>query len=883
MATINGTGASETLAGTADADVINGLGGNDTINALTRPAGPGAIDIVDGGAGNDTLVVNAAAETEAVQLFAGGSPRFSVRSISGNFSVDAFNVERVQFTGGSGNDFINSDTAGGTVNGGGGIDHWQADLGALAANVVFTLGATTAINAAGLTSILNLERITLTTGSGNDNIVGAARSDIINTGSGNDTIDAKARLPGASPLDFVDGGADVDTLVVDASTETLGVQLFAGGAPRFLVRSDSGRFGVDAFNVERVRFTGGSGNDSINTDTAAGTVNGGGGIDHWQANLAALTTNVVFTLGATTAIAAAGLTSILGLERITLTTGSGNDNVTGGGESDSITTGAGNDLINAKTRMPGAAPLDFVDGGAGADTLIVDASAETLGVQLFAGGAPRFSVRSDSGNVGVDAFNVENIRFTAGAGDDVINTDTAAGTVNGGAGVDHWQANLAALASNVAFTLGTTTAIAAAGLTSILGLERITLTTGSGNDNIVGGGRSDSITTSAGNDTIDAGARIPGGLPFDFVDGGVGSDTLIVNASAETLGVQLFAGGAPRFAVRSDSGRFGVDAFNVERVQFTGGAGNDVINTDTAAGSVDGGGGIDHWQANLAALATNVVFTLGTTTAIAAAGLTSLLDLERISLTTGSGNDNVIGGGQSDSIVTGGGNDIVNVRTRIPGPSPLDFADGGAGSDLLIVDAAAETLGVQLFAGGSPTFALRSDSGEFGADAFSFERVRFTGGTGDDNANGAANNDTIATGAGDDSLSGGAGNDTLTSTSGNDVFFGGLGADQMTCGAGRDLFDYDLAVQSSAANGIDSISDFSAAFDTFDLSGIDANSLAGGDQAFTFVGSAAFSGAAGELRAVAGLVEADVDGNGAADFAVSLGNGALAGAANFIL
>ena len=59
-----------------------------------------------------------------------------------------------------------------------------------------------------------------------------------------------------------------------------------------------------------------------------------------------------------------------------------------------------------------------------------------------------------------------------------------------------------------------------------------------------------------------------------------------------------------------------------------------------------------------------------------------------------------------------------------------------------------------------------------------------------------------------------------------------------------------------------------------DLSSIDADANAAGDQAFNFIGSDAFSGAAGELRAVfdAGssiwTVSGDVDGDGLADLAI---------------
>lgn len=74
----------------------------------------------------------------------------------------------------------------------------------------------------------------------------------------------------------------------------------------------------------------------------------------------------------------------------------------------------------------------------------------------------------------------------------------------------------------------------------------------------------------------------------------------------------------------------------------------------------------------------------------------------------------------------------------------------------------------------------------------------------------------------------------------------------------------------------DGIQDFNAG-DLIDLSRIDANLLADGDQAFSFIGSAAFSHTAGELRfeniSLGGpiwLVQADVDGNGTSDFEVVL-------------
>jgi Ca2+-binding RTX toxin-like protein len=382
MAVINGTAGDNVLTGTIDADQINGLEGNDVINALTRPtlAGSG-IDVVDGGDGIDTLVVDASSETQAVSLGTGLAPRFAVNSASGNFDVDAYNMEIVKFTGGSGDDSIDTGDSGGTVNGSGGIDSWTADLSGLFSDVAFTLGSTTKIVAAGLTSILNIERINLSTGAGDDTVTGGAQADTINTGDGNDVIDAKARptLAG-SGIDVVDGGDGTDTLIVNASSESQSVFLSVGNAPTFAVNSDSGNFDVDAYNMEKVKFTGGSGADSISTGSFGGTVNGGGGIDHWLADLGFLTNNLTFTLGATTAIAAAGLTSITNIERIDLLTGSGNDTITGGARADLINTGDGDDTIDAKTRIGGG--VDVVDGGAGIDTLVVNAAAVTQSVTL---------------------------------------------------------------------------------------------------------------------------------------------------------------------------------------------------------------------------------------------------------------------------------------------------------------------------------------------------------------------------------------------------------------------------------------------------------------------------------------------------------------------
>ena len=142
---------------------------------------------------------------------------------------------------------------------------------------------------------------------------------------------------------------------------------------------------------------------------------------------------------------------------------------------------------------------------------------------------------------------------------------------------------------------------------------------------------------------------------------------------------------------------------------------------------------------------------------------------------------------------------------------------------------------------------------------------------------GSAHADTLLGDANDNILSGNGGNDTINGMAGADTLRGGSGQDRLTGGSGADRFVFERVSEfaGTTAATCDVITDFRhAEGDLIVLSPIDANSLTSTDDAFAFIGTAAFHHVAGELRyAITGgntLIQGDVNGDGVADFALLL-------------
>lgn len=129
---------------------------------------------------------------------------------------------------------------------------------------------------------------------------------------------------------------------------------------------------------------------------------------------------------------------------------------------------------------------------------------------------------------------------------------------------------------------------------------------------------------------------------------------------------------------------------------------------------------------------------------------------------------------------------------------------------------------------------------------------------------------------GDDTVTGSAAADVIYGGDGNDIIAGAGGADILIGGNGSNTFDFNSIAHSSAASA-DTIWDFwQAASDKIDLLTIDANTGLAGDQAFSFIGLAAFSSVSGQLRYDNTTnpgwtsVFADNNGDSVADFRVDL-------------
>jgi Ca2+-binding RTX toxin-like protein len=376
-----------------------------------------------------------------------------------------------------------------------------------------------------------------------------------------------------------------------------------------------------------------------------------------------------------------------------------------------------------------------------------------------------------------------------------------------------------------------------------------TIRGGGGNDTLAGGGGNDSLVGGSGNDSID------GGAGADTLHGGSGDDVYIVIDADDTI-VEVDGEGIDNvLAAVSHTLAAGVEHLELSDAAVNG-TGNGLANQISGTHFANVLAGMDGEDV--------LMGLLGNDSLLGGSG--------RDTLDGGDGNDILTGGGGVDAMLGGLGNDIYSVMQA--GEVVLESADEG--TDRVDTNLGTYTLGENLenlvgtrTLGQTLTGNTLANviAGAGGADILN-------GKAGADVLNGGGGNDKLTGGTGLDTMRGGVGTDTLDGGGGNDLLVGGAGRDVLAGGLGGDRFDYNLVSESGPlAAQQDLIQAFQRGFDRIDLSTIDANAGLAGNQAFAFIGNAAFS-AAGQVRAVqvsgATLLEVNTAGTGGAEMVIRL-------------
>ncbi|SDG35454.1 MULTISPECIES: hypothetical protein [unclassified Duganella] len=632
-----------------------------------------------------------------------------------------------------------------SIDGAGGVDFVRYDRASSA--VVVSLADGTASGGAGNDTFSHIEGVR-----------GSAFNDVLTGGNvANNDLEI---FIGNGGNDSIDGGSGFDVAEYSSSLAAVNVNLVSGVAL-------DGLGGQDALtDIEGV--VGSAFNDTL-TGSDAGyesfegragndTIDGKGGIDRVD-YFGAKTGVVVNLVTGTASDGYGGTDKLLNIEDVIGSiyndsiTGNAADNVLIGYlGNDTLNGGAGDDLFFA------GSGLDLVDGGADLDTLLLQGNFAdytitrpnatdlvlvnaATGENLTVRNVEYFSFIDGLRNYGQTIGNSVSIFpdvLTGTDNDDSLNGGGGADTMLGGKGDDIYVVDVAGDVIVEADGEGSDlvqVAFTAAG-TYTLGdnVENATVTaagtlavniTGNALDNLlIGNAAANKLSGGAGDDTLVGGAGI------DSLTGGDGDDSYVVDIGNDVI-TELANGGhdtvqtaLTSFTLAAQvealyyngSGNFNGSG-NAQDNQLIGNSGNDTLN---------GGAGADY-------------------------------------LAGASGNDSLLGGDGDDTLEAGKG--------------ASDVADGGAGSDTLVLLGDFDDY-VRTRTSATDTRLVNTTTGE-SVTLRNIELFRFNG-----------VDKTLAdvhfnlTSVGDDVLEG---------TSGNDIINGGTGKDTMSGGAGDDTYVVDVA------------------------------------------------------------------------------------------
>ncbi|MBM7784587.1 calcium-binding protein [Tenggerimyces flavus] len=578
-------------------------------------------------------------------------------------------------------------------------------------------------------------------GAGNDDLNGGRGADVLEGGTGRDKLaaagdgkrDTLLGGPGEDNLYVVplrgetvsvDGGTEVDKLIVDGHDPAEDIKVLAGTSPDRATLTHNGRIAAtDIAGVERVRLHGGGGDDTLAAPKDATSIvfdfDGGPGNDL----ISGSPNNDLLTGGP-------------GQDR--LRGGSGNDEFSAFTGDLEVSGGLGDDTFQA-TYLTGVGETGtsiLVDGGPGTDRYSFAGGSQRDGVSLKNGTSPgTVAVTDHDAPFSHHLAGVESGTFELGGGnDDLVATPDLALplTVDGGSGSDN-------------------------------------LATGAGNDTISGNRGTDQIWARGGDDSVSWAV----GFETDNADGGAGNDMLTVTGSdvVDTYTVAT-PGNLPESVRRAEDGaRITIPDF--ERVRLSLLEGNDQVTTsvDQEGGSsipleVDGGPGDDLLGGGR-----------GADVLDGGDGADELYGQR--------GNDNLRGGAGDDfvywdvdddaDVVDGGtGDDQLAAQTSyLPDDVTLGLVRGGqislrdAGSGTQASLSGLELVSVKLLDGNDKFVASNGIRGAFD--------LRVDGGPGRDDLVGGDGDDLLSGGPGFDELDGRGGADTYQCAGIGDWFVEGPG------------------------------------------------------------------------------------------------------------
>jgi hypothetical protein len=651
-------------------------------------------------------------------------------------------------------------------------------------------------------------------------------SDNLTGGAGNDTVVGVQNgltTETASSSDVVNGGAGTDTVTITNTTANAYSGMSISNVENFVYKATNGG-NLDADDIagitslELKSTTGASDLSDLLTSMELTFTNSNSDMDTSATFKASSVTGAAdaATVNVDGVEDGADLALVGGVETVTI---NANNNAS---RFNDLEFGAGTTTVNINAAVDlrvdtllTAAGVTKIDvGGAGA--VRIDATTSTLSALAT------YDASDATGAQRVEATAANNLTFTGGSGNDVLNVGgsiTADDSFEGGAGTDTFrvddedQLGAALMGTVNDFETLQVDLVNAATTLDVDNIEDATTF-------VIGDGTTqtdrmqanltidDAVTGSSV--TLDTVQNADDTLTFDLKSDGA-ADVLNLTMRVSETDASVGAMGAASF-VADDIETMNLATSSTTAASLTGNSVSLATFTMTDLTTLNISGAVD--------MALGATATTGNTalTAIDGSGATGDIDLgddgtvfvtaaTGATVTMGSGNDMVhldVGTSGLLKAVDLGSSDAITVVDRSDGDT-LSL-DSASGTGLTVIDLTSTTDQISQLLGSANAAA------QLGVEHIDLSDFAQT--TATSSITGTADGNQIFGGAGVDTIAAGAGADVITTITGADVIDAGAGADTITGGAGADDITTgagsDIVVLGSTDGGLDTIQDFTA-------------------------------------------------------------------------